>query len=111
MHVPDDPPDRCPACGAAYESVSRHADGFVVNLLDNERYRRVCFRPATDGGGAPDADSEGAPDADSEAGNADPALDCYHHTHRQAGGSAVDSTDSEAPTDQTDSGVEPGGGS
>ena len=95
MHVPDDPPDRCPACGAAYESVSRHADGFVVNLLDNERYRRVCFRPATD----------------SEAGNADPALDCYHHTHRQAGGSAVDSTDSEAPTDQTDSGVEPGGGS
>ncbi|TKX78255.1 hypothetical protein EXE53_22180 [Halorubrum sp. SD626R] len=64
MHVPADPPARCPACGDSYESVSRHAAGFVVNLLDNERYRRVCFHPADDGGG--------------------PALDCYHHTHGQA---------------------------
>ncbi|WP_435073498.1 hypothetical protein [Halorubrum sp. HHNYT27] len=63
MHVPTDPPSTCPACGAPYESVSRHADGFVVNLLDNERYRRVCFDPA------------------SEAET--PALDCYHHTHAQ----------------------------
>ena len=68
MHVPEDPPPTCPACGDPYESVSRHADGFVVNLLDNERYRRVCFDPAGDGG--------------------DPALDCYHHTHAQTGGSA-----------------------
>ena len=68
MHVPEDPPATCPACGDPYESVSRHADGFVVNLLDNERYQRVCFDPASDGDG--------------------PALDCYHHTHGQAGSSA-----------------------
>jgi hypothetical protein len=61
MHVPTDQPDECPACGDEYESVSRHADGFVVNLLDNERYQRVCFHPATTDG--------------------EPALDCYHHTH------------------------------
>ncbi|ELZ35947.1 hypothetical protein C465_04090 [Halorubrum distributum JCM 9100] len=65
MYVPDDPPATCPACGDPYESVSRHTDGFVANLLDNERYRRVCFHPSTDGG--------------------DPAFDCYHHTHAQAG--------------------------
>ena len=62
MYVPDDPPDVCPACGDDYESVSRHGDGFVVNLLDNERYRRVCFHPALTAAG-------------------DPALDCFHHTH------------------------------
>ncbi|MFC5278758.1 hypothetical protein ACFPM1_08335 [Halorubrum rubrum] len=65
MYVPDDPPAACPACGDPYESVSRHAGGFAVNLLDNGRYRRVCFHPATADG--------------------DPALDCYHHTHADAG--------------------------
>jgi len=65
MFVPDDSPETCPACGDPYESVSRHADGFVTNLLENARYQRVCFHPAADGG--------------------DPALDCYHHTHAQAG--------------------------
>ena len=69
MYVPEDPPERCPACGDPYESVSRHDDGFVVNLLDNERYRRVCFHPVD-------------PGADAEA-----AFDCFHHTHRQAGSS------------------------
>lgn len=64
MFVPDDPPADCPACGDGYDSVSRHADGFVVNLLDNDRYRRVCFVPATVDG--------------------DPALDCFHHTHAEA---------------------------
>jgi hypothetical protein len=68
MYVPEDPPPTCPACGDPYESASRHADGFVVNLLDNERYQRVCFDPASDG------------DA--------PVLDCYHHTHGQAGNPA-----------------------
>ncbi len=66
MHVPDDPPERCPACGDGYESVSRHAEGFVVALRDNERYRRVCFHPVAD------------PD------RGDPRLDCYHHTHADA---------------------------
>ncbi|PHQ45021.1 hypothetical protein DJ68_15240 [Halorubrum sp. C3] len=65
MYVPDDPPATCPACGDLYDSVSRHTDGFVANLLDNERYRRVCFYPVSDDG--------------------DPAFDCYHHTHAQAG--------------------------
>jgi hypothetical protein len=67
MYVPDDPPENCPACGAPYASVSRHAGGFMVNLIDNERYRRVCFHPA--------------------GTTADAAFDCFHHTHRQAGGS------------------------
>lgn len=62
MYVPNDPPDVCPACGDGYESVSRHADGFIVNLLENDRYRRVCFQPV-----------------ESDAG--EPMLDCYHHGH------------------------------
>ena len=65
MFVPDDCPETCPACGDPYESVSRHADGFVTNLIENVRYQRVCFHPAANGG--------------------EPALDCYHHTHAQAG--------------------------
>ncbi|TKX75195.1 hypothetical protein EXE46_04840 [Halorubrum sp. GN11_10-6_MGM] len=72
MYVPEDPPPDCPACGDPYDSVSRHTGGFVVNLLDNERYQRVCFYPATDGG------KEGAD-------GGEPAFDCYHHTHAQAG--------------------------
>ncbi|WP_281193651.1 hypothetical protein [Halorubrum sp. F4] len=71
MYVPDDPPEVCPACGDRYESVSRHADGFTVNLLENERYRRVCFQPATTATG-------------------DPALDCYHHTHAETTGEGSD---------------------
>ena len=77
MHVPEDQPATCPACGDPYESVSRHADGFVVNLLDNERYQRVCFEPAS-GGEGPATDG------------GDPVLDCYHHTHEQTDGSAGD---------------------
>ncbi|SDF28162.1 hypothetical protein SAMN04488067_10381 [Halorubrum xinjiangense] len=65
MYVPKDPPPDCPACGDPYDSVSRHTEGFVANLIDNERYQRVCFQPVSDG--------------------SDPALDCYHHTHEQAG--------------------------
>lgn len=45
MEVPDDPPDACPVCEQAYDSVSTHDAGIMVNLLDNERYRRVCFEP------------------------------------------------------------------
>ena len=36
----------CPVCGVAYDSVSVHDTGLLVTLLDNERYRRVCFEPA-----------------------------------------------------------------
>ncbi|WP_418284804.1 hypothetical protein [Halorubrum sp. DTA46] len=78
MHVPDDPPSTCPTCGDPYDSVSRHTGGFVVNLLDNERYRRVCFDPTSDG--------------------EDAALDCYHHTHKQTARSAG-SAGSESPAD------------
>jgi hypothetical protein len=82
VYVPEDPPDICPACGDPYESVSRHAGGFAVNLLDNERYRRVCFHPATAGG--------------------DPALDCFHHTHAGTGAGdpeELGSADVDADTD------------
>ncbi len=84
MNVPDDPPNVCPACGDSYESVSRHADGFVVNLLDNDRYRRVCFYPnKSDGGEA--------------------ALDCYHHTHAEATGANTEADGPEpvVPTERS----------
>ncbi|MBP1922504.1 hypothetical protein J2751_001514 [Halorubrum alkaliphilum] len=81
MYVPDDPPDACPACGDGYESVSRHAGGFVVNLLDNDRYSRVCFQPV-------------------ESDEGDAALDCYHHVHAEA-----TKTDEE-PTDTHEEPVE-----
>ena len=53
---------RCPICGAAYDSVSVHETGLMVNLLDNERYRRVCFDPVDENG---------------------PRIRFYHHTHAQ----------------------------
>ena len=54
--------DRCPVCEAGYESVSVHESGMMVNLLDNERYRRVCFEPAV---------------------GREPRIRFYHHTHEQ----------------------------
>lgn len=62
--VPDDPPESCPVCDAAYESVSVHDDGLVVGLAENERYRRVCFDPAERDGR--------------------PVIEFYHHTHEQS---------------------------
>ena len=65
MHdVPGDAPARCPACGRAYASVSAHSGSLMVNLLDNERYQRVCFEPTSQDG--------------------DPCVYFYHHTHEQA---------------------------
>ncbi len=61
--VPDDPPAKCPVCETEYQSVSRHADGVMVNLLENERYRRVCFDP--------------------DAHDGRPSMHFYHHTHDQ----------------------------
>jgi hypothetical protein len=63
MEVPSDPPERCPVCDAAYDSVSVHETGLMVNLRDNERYRRVCFAPRRRDGS--------------------PAVAFYHHTHAQ----------------------------
>lgn len=65
MDHPTDPPARCPVCESAYDSVSRHANGLMVALRENERYGRVCFDPAS---------------VDGEA-----CLDFYHHTHAQCG--------------------------
>ena len=45
MRIPDDAPAECPVCGDGYDSVSEHDAGLMVNLLDNQRYRRVCFDP------------------------------------------------------------------
>jgi len=77
MRVPDDPPANCPVCDAAYDSVSVHAAGVTVNLLDNERYRRVCFAPV--------ADTEGSPE-----------VSFYHHTHEQVG-AGDESAERDAP--------------
>ena len=72
MDVPSDAPARCPTCDADYDSVSVHEAGLLVNLLDNERYRRVCFEPVAGDDGAS-------------------LVEFYHHTHGQVdadGGSA-----------------------
>jgi hypothetical protein len=61
MRVPDDAPPVCPVCGLAYDSLSEHDGGLMVNLLDNDRYRRVCFDPV---------------DVDGRA-----HVHFYHHTH------------------------------
>jgi hypothetical protein len=45
--VPTDAPDPCPVCETDYDSVSLHDAGLLVNLLDNDRYRRVCFEPVS----------------------------------------------------------------
>ncbi|WP_348608181.1 hypothetical protein [Halobaculum rarum] len=65
MNVPPDPPSTCPVCDAAYDFVSVHDAGLLVNLLDNERYRRVCFEPVAGDDGTP-------------------LVEFYHHTHEQA---------------------------
>lgn len=43
-----DRPVVCPVCGADFESVSVHDEGVMVNLLDNDRFQRVCFQPVSD---------------------------------------------------------------
>jgi hypothetical protein len=63
MEVPDDAPDRCPVCEARYDSVSVHRSGLMVNLVNNERYRRACVDPV--------------------ARDDSPAVAFYHHTHAQ----------------------------
>lgn len=56
----------CPVCGADFESLSVHDEGVMVNLLDDDRYQRVCFQPVSD-----DEDR--------------PLLRFFHHTHDEAG--------------------------
>jgi hypothetical protein len=63
MRVPEDAAGVCPVCGVAYDSVSEHDAGLMVNLLDNAVYRRVCFDPVTVDGRA--------------------HVRFYHHTHEQ----------------------------
>jgi hypothetical protein len=62
--IPHDPPESCPVCETAYDSVTEHAEGLMVGLERNERYRRVCFQPH---------------DGDGES-----RIRFYHHTHEQA---------------------------
>lgn len=59
------PPLATHARSVAYDSLSIHDAGLMVNLLDNERYRRVCFEPGTDADGTS-------------------LIRFYHHTHDQA---------------------------
>lgn len=80
MHEPADAPAVCPVCETAYDSVSVHDAGLMVNLLDNDRYRRVCFEPV--------------------AGDDGEALvRFYHHTHEQAGTEAAETATSSAPVE------------
>jgi len=60
-----DEPVVCPVCGSDFESISVHDEGVMVNLLDNEAFRRVCFQPV--------------------AGDEAPLVRFFHHTHEQAG--------------------------
>jgi hypothetical protein len=60
--VSGDPPEHCPVCDTAYDSVSVHEEGLLINLLDNERYRRVCVEPLPES-----------------------RIRFFHHTHEQAG--------------------------
>ncbi len=53
----------CPVCGRAFDSVSVHEGGLMVNLLANERYRRVCLDPGER--------------------EETPVIEFYHHTHAQ----------------------------
>jgi len=53
----------CPVCGRAFDSRSIHEGGLMVNLRENERYRRVCLDPA--------------------ACDETPVIEFYHHTHDQ----------------------------
>jgi hypothetical protein len=62
--IPEDVPATCPACGDEYDSVSVHPTGLMVSLIENERYRRVCFEPG-------ERDEH-------------PVIYFYHHTHQQA---------------------------
>ena len=93
MDVPADAPDACPVCEAAYDSVSVHDAGLMVNLLDNDLYRRVCFEPVA----ASDPTVAGGPDP--VEGDASGAADTralvrfYHHTHDQTAGRTVGGTD------------------
>ncbi|MFC6872307.1 hypothetical protein [Halobellus marinus] len=85
MRVPDDAPELCPVCETAYDSISEHEAGIAVNLLDNERYRRVCFEPLLVDGS--------------------PRLRFYHHTHEQVavGKSGDRPPTADSPTTGTES--------
>jgi hypothetical protein len=65
MHEPDDPPADCPVCDAAYDSVSVHSSGLMINLLENDLYRRVCVEPL-------------------DAAQGPARIRFFHHTHEQA---------------------------
>ena len=71
MEVPADPPAVCPVCESEFDSVSVHDAGVMINLLENDRYRRVCLEPTGDG--------------------EQPRLRFYHHTHASAAGTDADS--------------------
>ncbi|KAB1188978.1 hypothetical protein GJR98_13390 [Haloferax sp. MBLA0077] len=73
-------PARCPVCSTPYDSVSVHDRGLLVNLLDNARYRRVCFEPVERDGR--------------------PHVRFFHHTHEQVG--ADESTRPVSPPNSTD---------
>ena len=57
-------PARCDACGGCDAAVSAHDDGWMGNVCDGARYKRVDFEPTSRDG--------------------DPCVYVYHHTRGQA---------------------------
>jgi len=41
-------PATCRVCGDDYASISYHESGLMINLDENERFRRVCVEPLPD---------------------------------------------------------------
>ncbi|MDS0281691.1 hypothetical protein [Haloarcula onubensis] len=72
-----DEPVICPVCGAAFDSVSVHDEGLMVNMRDNDRYQRVCLEPVSDDGVA--------------------CIRFFHHTHEQAGSDQAGSAGGRIP--------------
>ena len=66
MRVPADAPTTCPVCEHAYESVSLHETGLMINLIEYVRFQRVCFEPVLESNTS--------------------MIRFYHHTHTQASG-------------------------
>ena len=81
MDAPEAPPAECPVCDTGYSSVSLHESGLMVNLLDNARYRRVCFEPIERDGNA--------------------LVRFYHHSHEQVGDTEASSRSETASGDAT----------
>ncbi len=77
MSNTEDEPVRCPVCGAAFEAVSTHDEGMMVQLRDSDQFDRLCFQPVE--------------------GEDRPLLRFFQHTAAQAGTGEPGSAGSRIP--------------